>query len=186
MQQNGSHEIHFTIPAEHRMLVENIFHSFFENQLDSIKKISFSSQDPNTHIPALDKNNMPVLNENGEVFLRPAGHGALLKNLQELKGECVFIQNIDNITEASHHADVAAYRKLMGGILLSLVEERNQLLTDLENNIENAEARANAFLQKWFKSPSNNTPVFDLLNKPLGERRFWFRIETNRRKSTNQ
>ena len=167
MQQNGSHEIHFTIPDEHRMLVENIFHSFFENQLDSIKKISFSSQDPNTHIPALDKNNMPVLNENGEVFLRPAGHGALLKNLQELKGECVFIQNIDNITEASHHADVAAYRKLMGGVLLSLVEERNQLLTDLENNIENAVARANAFVQKWFKFPSNTTPVFDLLNKPL-------------------
>jgi hypothetical protein len=167
MQTNGKHEIHFTIPAEHKTNVENLFDSFFKKHPEAIQKISFSSQDPNTHIPALDKNNMPVLNENGEVFLRPAGHGALLKNLQELKGECVFIQNIDNITEASHHADVAAYRKLMGGILLSLVEERNQLLTDLENNIENAEARANAFLQKWFKSPSNNTPVFDLLNKPL-------------------
>jgi hypothetical protein len=167
MQQNGSHEIHFTIPAEHRMLVENIFHSFFENKVDSIKKISFSSQDPDTHIPALDKNNMPILNEKGEVFLRPAGHGALLKNLQELKGECVFIQNIDNITEASHHADVAAYRKLMGGILLGLVEERNNLLRDLENHADHAEERAIAFLEKWFKTPSRGSSLAEQLNKPL-------------------
>lgn len=167
MQQNSVHEIHFTIPAEHRMLVENIFHTFFENQTPSIKKISFSSQDPNTHIPALDKNNMPVLNENGEVFLRPAGHGALLKNLQELKGECVFIQNIDNITEASHHADVAAYRKLMGGVLLNLVEERNSLLRDLETHADHAEERAIAFLEKWFNSSKNSESLFQQLNKPL-------------------
>ena len=167
MQQNGSHEIHFTIPAEHRMLVENIFRSFFENQLDGIKKISFSSQDPETHIPALDKNNLPVLNENGEVFLRPAGHGALLKNLQELKGECVFIQNIDNITEASHHADVAVYRKLMGGILLSLVEERNNLLRNLESHTDQAEERVIAFLEKWFNAPKSSASLFEQLNKPL-------------------
>ena len=167
MQQNGKHEIHFTIPAEHRLLVENIFITFFENNRNSIQKISFSSQNPETHIPAFDKNNVPVLSENGEVFLRPAGHGALLNNLQTLKGECVFIQNIDNITESSHHADVAAYRKLMGGILLNLFEERNNLLRNLENNIEHAEARAVSFLDKWFNSTRDNSSVFEQLNKPL-------------------
>jgi len=167
MQQNGNHEIHFTIPAEHSLLVENIFQAFFENERKNIRKISFSSQDPETHIPAFDKNNVPVLSENGEVYLRPAGHGALLKNLQALKGECVFIQNIDNITEASHHADVAAYRKLMGGVLLALVEERNNLLRNLENNIEHAKERAITFLNKWFKSTSDNSSVFEQLNKPL-------------------
>ena len=167
MKQNGSHEIHFTIPAEHRLLVEKIFNSFFEIQSESIRKISFSSQDPGTHIPALDKNNLPVLNENGEVFLRPAGHGALLKNLQELKGECVFVQNIDNITEASHHSDVGVYRKLMGGVLFSLIEERNALLRALENDVENAESQANSFIDKWFKSSNNRTSVFEQLNKPI-------------------
>ena len=110
---------------------------------------------------------MPVLNENGEVFLRPAGHGALLKNLQELKGECVFIQNIDNITEASHHADVAAYRKLMGGVLLSLIEERNNLLRDLEGHADHAEERATTFLEKWFKAPKSSASLIEQLNKPL-------------------
>lgn len=167
MKKNGNHEIHFTIPAEHRILVENIFHSFFEKQLESIKKISFSSQDPDTHIPALDNNNMPVLNEKGEIYLRPAGHGALLKNLQELKGECVFIQNIDNITEASHHADVAAYRKLMGGVLLGLVEERNNLLRDLEIDALHAEERAIAFLEKWFNVYKHSESLIQQLNKPL-------------------
>ncbi len=167
MKQNGKHEIHFTIPAEHRILIENIFHSFFKNKLDSIKNISFSSQDPNTHIPALDKNNMPVLDEKGEVFLRPAGHGALLKNLQELEGECVFIQNIDNITEASHHADVATYRKLMGGLLLCLAEERNDLLNDLERHANKAEERAVAFLQKWFNTSKSTQTLFEQLNKPI-------------------
>lgn len=167
MLENNNHEIHFTIPAEHRLGVENIFKAFFENHRGGIKNISFSSQDPNTHIPAIDKNNMPVLNENGEIFLRPAGHGALLKNLQELKGECVFIQNIDNITEASHHADVAAYRKLMGGVLLTLVEERNNLLRDLECHADKAEERAVAFLEKWFNSSKNSASIFQQLNKPL-------------------
>lgn len=167
MEQNGKHEIHFTIPAEHRLLVENVFHTFFKNQISSIRKISFSSQDPNTHIPALDKHKMPALNENGEVFLRPAGHGALLKNLQELKGECVFIQNIDNITEASHHADVAAYRKLMGGVLLGLVEERNSLIQDLEKNVEHSENKAIAFLEKWFQKTTANSSLLEQLNKPL-------------------
>ena len=157
MQQDGNHEIHFTIPAEHRLLVENIFHTFFENHPNTIQKISFSSQDPETHIPAFDKNNLPALNEAGEIFLRPAGH----------KGECVFIQNIDNITEASHHADVAAYRKLMGGILLSLVKERNSLMHNLANNSEHAEALAISFLDKWFKSSSDHSSVFEQLNKPL-------------------
>jgi hypothetical protein len=167
MQQNGSHEIHFTIPAEHKKHVEQLFATFFASPTSAIQNISFSSQDPATHLPALDKNKMPALNENGEVFLRPAGHGALLKNLQELKGECVFIQNIDNITEASHHADVGVYRKLMGGTLFSLIEERNALLRDLENKIENAEAKALSFFEKWFKSSNDHSSVFEKLNRPM-------------------
>jgi hypothetical protein len=167
MQPNGNHEIHFTIPIEHQQIVEKLFQTFFEEHPKAIRKISFSSQDPETHIPAFDKNNAPVLNENGEVFLRPAGHGALLKNLQALKGECVFIQNIDNITEASHHADVAAYRKLMGGVLLGLIEERNILLHDLENKTEQSESRAALFLDKWFKSSNDHSSIFEQLNKPL-------------------
>ena len=167
MKQSGKHEIHFTIPAEHRSSVENLFNTFFEKHSNVIQKISFSSQDPDTHIPALDKNKLPAVSETGEIFLRPAGHGALLKNLQALKGECVFIQNIDNITEASHHADVAAYRKLMGGVLLGLVEERNKLLNELENNSENAEVRAQAFVQKWFKNSNLKSSPFEFLNKPM-------------------
>ncbi len=167
MQKNGAHEIHFTIPSEHKVNVESLFQLFFENNPKAIRNISFSSQDPETHVPAFDKNNVPFLRENGEVYLRPAGHGALLKNLQALKGECVFIQNIDNITEASHHADVATFRKLMGGMLLKLVEERNNLLRDLENNIKHTEVLAVSFLDKWFGSKSQNSPVFEQLNKPI-------------------
>lgn len=167
MQNSSNHQIHFTIPSEHQAFVENIFKSFFKSNPAAIQNISFSSQDPNTHIPALDKNLEPALNENGEIFLRPAGHGALLKNLQELKGECVFIQNIDNITEASHHADVGAYRKLMGGVLIGLVEERNSILHEIENNVLNAEERGRVFIEKWFKRGGGDSSVFEQLNKPL-------------------
>ncbi len=167
MQKNGAHEIHFTIPEEHKVNVENLFQLFFENNPNAVRNISFSSQDPETHIPALDKHKSPALSENGEVYLRPAGHGALLKNLQKLKGECVFIQNIDNITEASHHADVAEYRKFMGGALLGLVEERNILLQSLEQNEENAETNATAFIQKWLNNYNEKPSLFELLNKPL-------------------
>jgi len=167
MKNNGTHEIHFTVPAEHQERIEKILDEFFQRTPHAIQKISFSTQDPETHIPALDKNNTPALNENGEVFLRPAGHGALLKNLQDRNGECVFIQNIDNITEASHHADVSTYRKLMGGLLIGLTQERNELLHALESKEENAEERAHAFIEKWFRGAQNELSSFDFLNRPL-------------------
>jgi hypothetical protein len=167
MKNNGTHEIHFTVPAEHQERIEKILEEFFQRTPHAIQKISFSTQDPETHIPALDKNNTPALNENGEVFLRPAGHGALLKNLQDRNGECVFIQNIDNITEASHHADVSTYRKLMGGLLIGLTQERNELLHALESKEENAEERAHTFIEKWFRGAQNELSSFDFLNRPL-------------------
>jgi len=167
LKKNDTHEIHFTVPAEHQERIEKILEEFFQRKPDAIQKISFSSQDPETHIPAFDKNNIPAQNEKGEVLLRPAGHGALLKNLQERKGECVFIQNIDNITEESHHADVSVYRKLMGGVLISLTHERNTLLHALEFNEEDAEERAQAFIKKWFRVSENDLSSFEFLNRPL-------------------
>ena len=55
----------------------------------------------------------------------------------------------------------------MGGVLLSLVEERNILLNDLENNTEHAETRAISFLNKWFKSLSDTSSIFEQLSRPL-------------------
>jgi hypothetical protein len=167
MENNGKHEIHFTIPAEHKGNIEKILNDFFGSGAHAIQKVSFSSQDPETHIPALDKNNLPALNENGEIFLRPAGHGALLKNLQERNGQCVFIQNIDNITEASHHADVSTYRKLMGGLLIDLVHARNTILRALESQELQAEEMARAFIDRWFRGAPKTLSSFEFLNKPL-------------------
>jgi hypothetical protein len=166
------HHVHFTIDqAYHKQIAEHIS-AFQSKNSSAIQQVSFSVQNPESHLPAFDEHFEPARNLDGSLFLRPAGHGALLENLQALEGECVFIQNIDNITEESHHSEVATYRMLIGGILLGLVHERNTLLNQLEQGNELAIDSAVHFYKKHFnrnyseESPSSKE-LFLLLNRPI-------------------
>jgi len=166
------HEIHFTIDVHYKnQIAEHI--TQFQNEFpNAIQQVSYSVQNPESHLPAFDDNFEPSRNLDGSLFLRPAGHGALLENLEALHGNCVFIQNIDNITEESHHSEVAAYRKLIGGLLLNLVKERNAILCQLEEGQDSAIETGIHFYKKHFNrhyadhSATIDT-VFQLLNKPM-------------------
>lgn len=65
-------------------------------ELEKGIEISYSYQDESTDAFCFDQNHQLIM-ENGEAVRRPAGHGALLKNLNELDADVVLIKNIDNI-----------------------------------------------------------------------------------------
>ena len=130
--------LHFTIaPA---------FKNMFAQEFDRIEKsveqktgknyeISFSYQKSSTDTIAVDMENKPLVTKEGKLFFRPAGHGALLDNLNEQDADLIFIKNIDNVTVSTMDTDVGLYKKMLAGILLELQSTSFEYLKRLENDI---------------------------------------------------
>jgi len=134
-EANGKANLHFTISEEHK--------EKFEAEYDDIKsrvtkktgvtfKVSYSYQDPKTDTIAVDLNNKPFRTEEGEMFFRPGGHGALIENLNNQEADLVFIKNIDNVVIASKLDEVAEYKKILAGKLLKVQEQCFSYLNSLE------------------------------------------------------
>ena len=51
-------------------------------------------------------------------MFRPAGHGALLENLNTIDADIVFIKNIDNVVPDNLKVSTYRYKKLLAGVLL--------------------------------------------------------------------
>lgn len=86
----------------------NDFELFNSEVIEILKsKIKWSVQDKKTNSLALIKNEIKnsqndlqlLKDENGFPITRAAGHGALIKNIQNINEEYIFIKNIDNITK---------------------------------------------------------------------------------------
>lgn len=81
-------------------------------------KIGFSIQKPSTDTLAVDMDNRPFRDEKGRLLFRPGGHGALIENLNDLKGDLVFIKNIDNVSTGQWSRATLEWKKILGGVLL--------------------------------------------------------------------
>ena len=94
--KEGKVNIHFTVSPEHRsafesMLAEKV--SALEEQWGVSFHVTLSEQKPSTDTLAVTLDNQPY-RENGHLVFRPAGHGALIENLNEMDADVVFIKNI--------------------------------------------------------------------------------------------
>ncbi|MBN1830610.1 MAG: DUF4301 family protein, partial [Deltaproteobacteria bacterium] len=114
--------IHFTVSPEHEELVKDHFDEVRgKYEKSGIRfELSFSVQEPSTDTIAVDMENRPFRDKGGRLVFRPGGHGALLKNLFNLKGDLVFIKNIDNVVPDRLKQETFLYKKALGGYLLGL------------------------------------------------------------------
>ncbi len=101
--QDGVARVHFTVPPEYqeamRAHVETLRPRY--ERLGCRFIVTFSVQKPSTDTLAVDQWNEPFRDETGRLVFRPAGHGALLENLNDLQGDIIFIKNIDNLARKS-------------------------------------------------------------------------------------
>ena len=85
---DGSANIIFTISPEFRPLFEAALAEVkdaYEKKFGVRFNVSFTYQDKATDTVAVDPENHPFRKDDGELLFRPAGHGALIYNLNELK-----------------------------------------------------------------------------------------------------
>jgi hypothetical protein len=59
----------------------------------------------------------------GSLLFRPAGHGALIENLNDMTEDIIFIKNIDNVVLDSLKQTTIKYKKAIAGVLLHLQEQ---------------------------------------------------------------
>ena len=115
--------IHFTVSPEHEQRFSQLVQEvkpIYEEQFQLGYKIEFSSQDRSTDTIAVDADNQPCRDKNGRLLFRPGGHGALLKNLCDLKGDLVYIKNIDNVAPDHLKEPTFIWNKILGGYLVDL------------------------------------------------------------------
>jgi len=86
-------------------------------------EVTFSVQSPSTDTIAADAENLPFRDHEGRLLFRPGGHGALLKNLEALQGDIVFLRNIDNVAPLPRLEERLHWSRLLGGLLVLLQEE---------------------------------------------------------------
>ena len=140
--------IHFTVSPEHKagflaLLEERQSH--YEKKYGIKYEVSFSEQSLATDTIAVNPDNTPFRNEDGTLLFRPAGHGALIDNLDKLEADIIFVKNIDNVTTDQRKPDTITYKRVLAGELLRLQERSFELLRALERG-ENKYSEAKAFL----------------------------------------
>ena len=118
--RNGTARVHFTVSPEHRAAVEAHVAALqrrYEDR-DTRFDVNLSEQRPDTDTLAATLNDQPFREPDGSLSFRPGGHGALLANLNDLKADIVFIQNIDNV--AMDDGVAIRCRKALAGLLVEL------------------------------------------------------------------
>ena len=129
--------LHFTVSPEHRKGFEDLAAKLAPKWTAKTGvefEITFSEQKPATDTIAVNPDNTLFREADGSLLFRPAGHGALLENLNDLKADIIFIKNIDNVVPDALKQPTIEYKKALGGLLLWILEGIEHLDKQLQEN----------------------------------------------------
>ena len=121
--EDGTANLVVTISPEHQHLFEEAYaavNEAYEAKYGVKYNITFTFQDKATDTIAVDVDNKPFRTEKDELLFRPAGHGALIYNLNKLEEEVVSIKNIDNVADERLLPETATWKKVLLGKALEL------------------------------------------------------------------
>ncbi|WP_128547396.1 DUF4301 family protein [Larkinella soli] len=122
----GRVRIHFTVSPEHRSRFEELIERVvpdYEAKLGVTYEVTFSEQKKATDTLSVNPDNTPFRNSDGTLLFRPAGHGALIENLNDIDADVVFIKNIDNVVPDALKDTTYTYKKVLGTLLLDVQQQ---------------------------------------------------------------
>ena len=163
--EDGSVNLTVTISPEHRPLFEAVFDEVreaYEARYGVRYNVRFTFQDPKTDTVAVDLDNKPFLKDDGTMLFRPAGHGALIHNLDEVEEELISIKNIDNVSNERFLPLTARWKKALMGKCLELRDRIYMYLTELDMLTMEGVRGYEPFLIV----PAHNPPHLDLCATP--------------------
>lgn len=136
--------IHFTVSPEHR----KDFDKMLKAKLPAMEmvwgvkyNVTMSEQKQSTDTIAVNLDNTPYRDNEGNLFFRPAGHGALIENLNERDAHVVFIKNIDNVVPLRLRNATVRYKKAIGGYLIDVQRAITRHLATLDKGASASELK---------------------------------------------
>lgn len=165
---DGQARVHFTVSEEHLGAFEKAVAKALQAlgvQEDQVS-VTYSHQKPSTDTIAVDDASRPI-EMNGELVLRPGGHGALIHNLNDLDADVVYIKNIDNVAHKRLYEETVQSKKLLGGILLQIKEDFLGLHTQVSKGLVD-QVSIDQCRDKWgLRIPRDYQKLKDYLGRPI-------------------
>lgn len=127
--------LHFTVSPEYRFLFDAMFHRAilrYEEKYNVKYNIEMSEQKSSTDTIAVNMDNTVFRGSGDSLLFRPAGHGALIENLNNIDADLIFIKNIDNVTTDDLRRDTIKYKKVLAGILISTQKQVFDLIRQID------------------------------------------------------
>jgi len=181
--RNRGCRLHFTVSKEHLGEFEGLLERVrpvYEQNYHAIFTVTFSMQKKSTDTLAVDLENMPFRQKDGKILFRPGGHGALIENLNDLKGDIIFVKNIDNIVQDRLKPETFKWKKILGGYLIDIQSKVFSFLKELSSGVSDDAflARVMAFVKDELcltvpvskeKVPADEKRTFlmETLNRPI-------------------
>ncbi len=158
---------HFTIQAQ----FTEKFNSVVEQLQGTTGKqfqVSYSEQNKETDSFAFEDDGSVAINNDGAPLRRPAGHGALLENLQSIESDLVFVKNIDNIQHYNQSFKSRQLWNALGGLILEVKKELEELKKApnllLLNQINQ---KFDIFSKQEIENLTNEESIIKLINRPI-------------------
>ena len=159
---------------QHQPLFEQLLKEvqyIYEKKFGVKYDISFSTQAPSTDTLAATKDNQPFRDGDGNLLFRPGGHGALIKNLNAIEADIVFVKNIDNVFYDDTVGDTVTYKKVLAAYLLELQKQVFAYVRELEsgNLSEEKISEIQSFIKEKLLQDvrSEKAAMLAILNRPL-------------------
>ena len=167
---NGNVNIHFTVSPEHRPGFQNALTQLlpkYESRYGVKYTVTMSTQKPETDTIAVNLDNTPFRNPDGTLLFRPAGHGALIENLNDISGDIIYIKNIDNVCPDEMRANTILHKKALAGLAIQTQKKIFDYMRALDNDTADI-AEIRAFINDTLGIKiTPDTNVRAILNRPL-------------------
>lgn len=157
---------HFTIQSEFEANIRKSI-SPLENLMGTYFSVSFSEQSPATNSIAFNETKEVVRDKNGDVVTRPAGHGALLANLNAREEEVIFIKNIDNVQHFQNAALTQETWAVLGGLLLDFRESAKEVYASPSlDKLKALSAKFQLYSDSELAACKDDSDILELVNRP--------------------
>ena len=183
---DGTVRIHFTVSPEHQERFKALIErekADYEAWLGVTFDVSFSEQKKSTDTISVDMTNAPFRNADESLLFRPAGHGALIENLNDIDADLVFIKNIDNVVPDAIRETTVTYKKVLAAVLLDAQQQIARLQRLLEGPSDAPDDVSDGYLaeaDELMRRTLFTLPPDDFESRPKPEKLAYFRRKLNR------
>lgn len=178
---DGIAKVHFTVSPEHYNDFQELYNSVkinYQKRFGLKFDVNFSFQEKHTDTIAVDLNNNPITDNNGNLLFRPGGHGALFENLNALNADIIFIKNIDNVVPDKFKHTTNRYKKALAGLLVTIRNKVFSYLEKLDNKVSINDSDLLSKIELFAKKELFIN--FDISNKTLEEKHAFLYSKLNR------